>query len=136
MSVGCKFYLDVQPEEDVPTTVRLKCSHAAGHSGEHRLGVNWLRGEKQKLKVPDLRPMDFFTLFGERYQVEATSGTTTVWARLTIASAGFDDALERRSMSAGWQSAPAIFSASLSRGSRGAKWSESRWLSWTRQRKA
>ena len=92
MSVGCKFYLDVPPQEDVRTTVRLKCSRAAGHSGEHRLGVNWPLGKRYKLKVPDLRPMDFFTLFGERYQVEATSGTT-VWARLTIASAGFDHAL-------------------------------------------
>lgn len=92
MSVSCKFYLDVQAEQDLPTTVRLKCSHAAGHSDEHRLGVNWPLGEKRKLKVPDLRPMDFFTLFGERYQVEAASGTT-VWARLTIASAGFDNAL-------------------------------------------
>ena len=92
MSVSCKFYLDVQAEQEVPTTVRLECSHAAGHSGEHRLGVSWPLGEKRKLKVPDLRPMDFFTLFGERYQVEAASGTT-VWARLTIASAGIDNAL-------------------------------------------
>ena len=56
MSVGCKFYLDVQPEQDFPTTVRLKCSQAAGHSGEHRLGVNWPLGEKRKLKVPDSAP--------------------------------------------------------------------------------
>ncbi len=45
MSVGCKFYLDVPPQEDVRTTVRLKCSRAAGHSGEHRLGVNWPLGK-------------------------------------------------------------------------------------------
>ena len=93
MSVSCNFYLDVLPEHGAPTNVRLKCTHARGHSDDHRLGVNWPLGEKQKLKVPDLRPMDYFTLFGERYQVEAVSGTT-IWALVTVASCGFDNALK------------------------------------------
>ncbi len=47
MRVGCKFYLDVLPEQVDPATVRLKRAHAGGHSGHRRVGVNWPLGENR-----------------------------------------------------------------------------------------
>jgi hypothetical protein len=93
MSAPCKFYVEVADSRRSASPIRLKCTYGAGHSSDHHVGVRWPLEEKPKLRVPDLRPMDFFSLFGERYQVEATSGTT-VWARLTVSSAGFDEAIK------------------------------------------
>ena len=90
MSVGCSISTSTfSLKRTFPPRSISKCSHAAGHSGEHRLGVNWPLGEKQKLKVSRmLRPMDFFTLFGERYQVRS--------------EASWDDRLGTPHHSLGW----------------------------------
>ena len=60
MGVGCNFYVDLLPEQDGPTMVRLGWSLADRHSDDHRRSVNCQLSEKLMLKAPDLRPANDF----------------------------------------------------------------------------